>query len=249
MLARGWGLRSVHFPSSAALFASLLLCLPACRDAPARGEAARLRRQIDGLRTALAEGGKESFLSADQLVVGVRQELARDLLQARLPLTTVLWERFSVNLESADVRFESSQSLITIEGRMHALAAPLNVAEFVLAGGLDRIAVDPESGLLTSRVALDRIEVKKVATGNMDPGVARTMVEGLAGQGLGATEGVIPPLEIPMRLDQTIDSRGLHDRVVFVPPGRLALQVTVKQVLPMQGRLWVILAIVRREAS
>jgi hypothetical protein len=136
------------------------------------------------------------------LNVGVTQELVRDLLRARLPLETVVRDRFRVSLSEADVKFDAGESVVLLDGR-----------------------------------------VRSVGSGEAPPGVVRDLMEGLAGRGLGALGEVIPPIEIPMHLDQEIVSRGYSDERVQVPAARLGLKIRVKRLVPLAGRLWIQLEI------
>jgi hypothetical protein len=229
----------------AAFAIALPVTLAACHPgaARARAEAAQLRRQAAGLRALLEAADQGALFSSEHVTIGIEQDLVRDLLQAQLPLERVVLERFHFRLSRADVKFESSQSLIAISGRVHAAGAPEAYAELTLVGGLDEIGVDPHTGTLTARVALDRVELDRVGTGALDAGWTRTLLESLGGSGLGALGEAVPPLQLPMRLDRTIESRGVDDGVLVVPPARLTVQAAVKRVLPMAGRLWISLEI------
>jgi hypothetical protein len=213
-------------------------------DAQARAEAARLRRQIAGLRALGKAADQGTLFPPDRLRVGVREALVRDLLRAPLPLETTILDRFRVRLTDANVRFEHGLSLVLLEGRAHMLADPERYADFTLAGDLHDIGLDPTTGHLTGRVALDHVELKQVGSASMEPGLARTFIEALAGRGLGAIGEVVPPIEIPTRLDRAVESRGFDDGRVFVAPARMPLTVAVDRVLPpFGGRLWIILKV------
>ena len=229
-----------------ALFAiagcSLLL---ACRGGgvAARAEATVLVRQTNGLRELLAAAEKGSLFPPDRLAVGVKQELVRDLLQRRLPVETVLLEQFRVRLERADVAFENGESLVTLAGRVTPVQGEDAFAEVALVGGLHRFEVDPESGMVTARFDLDRVDVPRVATGSLEPGLLRSLTEGIQGRGLAALGELLPRVEIPVRLDQAVEFEGFSEGVVSVPGARLPLRVGVSRVVPVMGRLWIMLEI------
>src|SRR5262245_23640577 len=88
---------------------ALLGGLGACRgEAPrARAEAAALRRQTEGLRELIA-AGKGGLFPPDQLAIGIKAELLRDLLQRRLPIETVIGDQLRMRIERAEVSLESS---------------------------------------------------------------------------------------------------------------------------------------------
>jgi hypothetical protein len=203
-----------------------------------------LRRQIAELRALNKAAERGAIFPTDRLRVGVRQELVRDLLRAQLPLETTVLDRIRVRLTAADVRFERGLSLVLIEGRAHMLEAPERYADFTLAGGFHDIALDASTGQLTGRVAFDHVELRQVGSESMEPGLARTLIEALARRGLGAIGEVVPPIEIPTRLDRVIESRGFDDGRILVAPARMPLTVAVERVLPpLGGRLWIIVAV------
>ncbi|HSB61902.1 MAG TPA: hypothetical protein VLI67_09290 [Vicinamibacteria bacterium] len=229
-------------PALLAVAGGLLL---ACRGggAAARAEATMLERQASGLRELLAAAEKGSLFPPDRLAVGVRQQLVRDLLQRRLPVEAVLLEQLRVRLERADVAFEGGESIVTLAGRVTLVEGEEAFAEVALIGGLHRFDVDPGSGIVTARFDLDRVEVPRVAAGSLEPGLLRGLTEGLQGRGLAALGEVLPRVEIPVRLDQAVEFGGFSEGVVSVPGARLPLRVAVSRVVPVRGRLWIMLEI------
>ena len=51
----------------------------------------------------------------------------------------------------------------------------------------------------------------------------------------------IPPLEIPVQIEQSIKIGGLTEGPVVAKPGSLPLHITVSHVIPVNQRLWVLL--------
>jgi hypothetical protein len=49
-----------------------------------------------------------------------------------------------------------------------------------------------------------------------------------------------------MHLDHRIESRGFSDARVQVPPASLGLEIRVKRIVPLAGRLWIQLEIAAR---
>jgi hypothetical protein len=223
-----------------AVLLGLLGLLLACRGgAPrARAEGAALLRQTEGLRELIADKG--GLFPSDQLAIGIKADLLRDLLQRHLPLETVLGDQLRVRLERAEVSLESSQSLVTLQGRVSPVQNADAFADLELLGGFRRIEVDA-GGILTARVELDRIEVQRLAAGMLERGLVDGVTEILGGRSLGALGDVLPLIEIPLRLDQQIEFAGFAEGVVSVAPKRLPVRVSVARVLPVAGRLWVLL--------
>jgi hypothetical protein len=223
----------------------LLGLLLGCRGGGprARAEGAALRRQTEGLRELLAAADKGSLFSADQLAIGIKAELLRDLLQKRLPIETIIGEQLRVRLEKAEVSLENSQSLVTLQGRVSPVDGADAFADLELLGGLHRLEVDAATGILTARVELDRIEVQRLAAGVLERGLVQGINESLGGRSLGALGDVLPLIEIPVRFDQSIEFKGFAEGVVSVRPKRIPVRVSVARVIPVAGRLWILLDI------
>jgi hypothetical protein len=88
---------------------------------------------------------------------------------------------------------------------------------------------------------VDHIEVPAAQTGGKDSRAIAALAEQLAGRNLQALENMVPPVAIPVRLQQTLAIEGLGDGPVQVRPGELPVQAAVARVVPLSGRLWVFL--------
>lgn len=205
-------------------------------------EEALLRRQNQGLRELIADAEKGTLFSPEHLVVGVDEALARALLRAGLPQERTVG-RFRVRVEEADVRFRSTQSVVTLGGRVATAEDPETFVDLTLLGGLDRLEVDSATATLTARVVIDRFEVQRAEAGGSESAVAKSVIAGLAERGLSSLADLVPRLEIPVRLDHELNLTGFGDGPVSVRPARLPIQVAVARVLPLGGRLWVMLQV------
>ena len=230
-------------PAARAALLGLIGLLIACRGGGprARAEGAALRRQTEGLRELVAAADKGRFFSPDHIAIGIKAELLRDLLQRHLPIETVVGDQLRVRLERAEVSLEGSQSLVTLQGRVSPVNAADSFADLELLGGLQRLEVDAGTGILTARVELDRIEVQRLATGMLERGLVEGLNESLSGCSLGALGDVLPRIEIPVRLDQAIEFGGFAEGVVSVRAKSLPVRVSVARVIPVAGRLWILL--------
>jgi hypothetical protein len=209
--------------------------------AEARAEAARLRRQIDVLETLSRDAERRDLFPEDRLAIGISEGLVRDVIRAQLPREALLIEPFRITVTDADVRFESGQSLIALTARLAAPRTTAGHADVTLTGGLAAIEVDAETGFLRSRIALDRLDLRRLPSEAMEPGLLRQFVESLGGRGMGAVGEVMAPLEIPMRLTRSVESRGIASGPVRIPPARLSVGFEVHRVLFLQNRLFVFL--------
>lgn len=97
------------------------------------------------------------------------------------------------------------------------------------------------SGYLSARVALDRLEVRTGGLADARRDLLEGLVEQVGAQGLSSLADQIPPFEIPVRFDRTLDLAGATVGPVTVASAHLPLQVGVSEVVALRGRLWVLL--------
>jgi len=235
--------RARSVPAAAGAGLVLLLGLLGCRGGGpvARAEASVLAREIEALRGLLAAAEADTLFSYRHLTIGVREELVREILETRLPVETTLAGGLRVRLATAAVSFQGGQSLVTLKGRVGPLPGSGAFADVALLGGLDRIEVDPGSGTLSARIALDRVELQRVAGDDVEPGLLASVTAGLGGRALGALGEVVPRVDIPVRFAQVLEFAGVEEGAVTIPAARLPVRMTVVRVVSMAGRLWVAL--------
>jgi hypothetical protein len=77
----------------------------------------------------------------------------------------------------------------------------------------------------------------------LERGLVEGLNESLSGRSLGALGDVLPRIEIPVRFDQSIEFKGFAEGVVSVRPRKIPVRVSVARVIPVAGRLWILLAI------
>lgn len=229
---------------------SLLLAVAtlalACRrydteSALARAEKNVLERQIAGLRDVVALAEKGPLLPKDAIAVAVDEALVRDLIAVSLPLEQIVAERYKVRIERAEVSFVSQESVVRLHGRVSSLTAPETFVDLMLLGGIDTLEVDAQSGRLRGAVVLDHFEVRRASAAGAESRTVAALVEELGRERLEAFKTLVPRIEIPVRLDQRLVLKGPGDGPVSVRAGELPLHVAVARVLPVAGRLWVLL--------
>jgi hypothetical protein len=233
----------------------------ACRGD--QGRAARLiaekrllERQVAGLRELVAAAEQGTLLRPGQLLVGADEATIQRLIAATLPQELVLARRFRVRLESAEVRFRSSQGLIVLKGRASPLQSPDTFVDVRLEGGLDDVAVRDSSGTLVARVAVYHLQVERAAAAGAEGAAIRRLAESLGRERMDELTGLVPPVEIPIRVEESVGTDGFEEGPVSVRAGALPMRASVARVLALQGRLWVVLDVAagpwrpgRREAS
>jgi hypothetical protein len=214
-------------------------------DSHARAEAALLRRQIRELRTMVEDDQAGRLFPRDRLAVGVRQELLRDLLQRRLPFEAVPIPTIRVRIETAHIVLEGGQSLVELKGRVQDDTAIF--ADITLFGGLHLFSVDAKAGIVTARVNVERVDVWRAGAGATERTVLEGLNEGLRGPALSALSEMLPPVEMPVRLDPVLDFPGVTGAALEVPAQRLGVDVSVARVVPVNGRLWLFFDVAVRQ--
>lgn len=209
--------------------------------ARARREKAILDRQIPGLRELVALAEKGTLFSPDWLAIGIDEKLVQDLLAASLPQEQGIGERFKARVETAEVSFRGNQGLVTLRGRVGPREDPDTWADLTLMGGFDELKIDAGTGALTARVGLYHFEVQRAAAGGMQIGLVGSVVEELGRQRLDSLRDLVPPLQIPVRLESGLTIPGMGEGAVQMEAGELPFQLDVTRVVPLRGRLWVLI--------
>ena len=204
-----------------------------------RVEARVLARQIENLhemKTALSE---KRLVAAHWLAIAADEAAVRSVIEAGLPQEMTVAARFRVLVHRAEVSFSSGSNLVRLNARVTDLRSPDRVADVVYQGALDDIVVS--GGKLTTRVLIDDIDVPQVQTGGAEASLLTTVADQLAGQNMERLQALIPPVAIPVKVEEKITVPGLGDGPVEVDPAEVPLNVKVARVLPLSGRLWVFL--------
>jgi len=224
----------------------LVLAGAACRreDAAAaarRTEKALLERQLRGMQELIDAASAGTLTKTGQIFIGIEDETIQQLVSAALPLDVVVANHFLVHLDSAQASFRASQSVITLRGRASPKGSPDTYVGIIVSGGLDRLEISEETGTLVGRVVADGLQVERVKAAGADrPGI-QALIEGLGRTQLSAISEAMPKIEIPVRLDPEIKIGGFGDGPVKVAPGALPLKLSVARIVPVSGKLWVLL--------
>jgi hypothetical protein len=215
-----------------------------CRHDPRGGELHAkkvvLAREVEGLRAQTAKLSRgESILPPDDVVVGVEDSLVRDLLTANLPFEAAV-DEYQVRLLQAEVTFRGSP-LISLTGTV----APRDKAEVQgevrVLGALEKIRVDPASGQLTASVAVDHVDVKRLA--GFESFLPGASVDELARAVRLQLDNRIPDLAIPVKVQPKIDFPALTSGPVRLEGATLPLSISVSEVIASNNGLWVSISI------
>jgi len=201
-----------------------------------RAQKVVLKREVDGLREAVARLEKgEPILPIDDVAIAIDDTLVRDLIAAQLPFEMDV-DRFHVSLTEAEAQFRGSP-VVRLRGALNVKKRPSLAAAVNVIGALEGIAVDPASGTLRARIAVDHIGIEKAAgieqllSGATMDEVARTVRLRI--------KDLLPPIQIPVKVQQSIDLPAVTTGPVRIDGATMPLQVAVSQVLAGRGLLWI----------
>jgi hypothetical protein len=223
------------------------------RAARLRAERLLLERQVRGLKELITAVEAGTLTKPEQLLIGADEATVQGLLAATLPQERVIADRLRVKLESATVQFRASQSVVLLKGRASFVESPDSLVEVTLEGGLEDVEIRHASGTLAGRVAVYHVSVARAETAGAENPTMRSLAETLGRERPELLGALVPPLEIPIRLEESVAFKGFEEGPVSVRPGSLPVRASVARVLPLLGRLWVVLDVAagpwRRDAG
>jgi hypothetical protein len=225
-----------------------LLAVAACAAAcskplpPPSADREVLQRQRDGLAALLKDAEAGPLVPFDRVLVVLDQALVEDLLASAVPYERVI-SRYRIRVTGATVRFEDGFALVRLDGRASLAASPESAAfaDISVFGGLDVLDVDPESGLLRGEVRVIAVDARRVTVmGVGAPADAEELIEQLGRERLDAFGALASRLQIPVRLERAVTLPGVGPQGgVKIAPATIPLQVGVRQVRALRGKLWV----------
>jgi len=201
-----------------------------------------LTRQIEGLRVLIDAAESGSLLPKDKLVVAVGEQMVRDLAALALPREQVIANRFRVRVDQVDVRFRDRYGSVRLDGRVSPAGGPIEdvFAELAVFGLIDRIELEPQTGVLTGKISVIGFELKKVGVFG-ESRTGQRLLEELAAQRIDDLSTLAVPIEIPVRFEEQIALKGVTEGPVRLRPATFPLKVTVVDVSAHGERLWVAL--------
>lgn len=204
--------------------------------ARAKAKKAYLDQQVAALTDLLAKAERGELVTADQIAIGIEEEVAREILNAPLPQEQTLGGRLKIRIESAHPFFQGDRAALAFRTRVSAPELPNQFADLELAGHLGELKL--VDGRLRAVVVLVHFVVVKASVGPLAQGLLEDFVRG----NLGSIQAAIPAFEIPVRLDQVIAIPTFEEGPVAAKGGELPLSAEVSQVLVLNRRLWVLIA-------
>ena len=200
-----------------------------------------LEREVKGLRESVAKLDRgEPLFPEDALLVSIAEEVAKEFVNAQLPITVPL-DTFRIELNDAKTMFRGTPS-VTLIGTIVHTDHPDFVGEVSAIGALESIAVDAQSGTLRADVAVDHVELLQM--GGLEKFIGGGTVDEIARRVRKQLASRIPQIEIPVKIEQAIDLPPITHGPVRLQGARMPLAVSVAGVVAGQGQLWIAINVV-----
>jgi hypothetical protein len=219
-----------------------LALLPAChRQTAASAERAVLERRREGLAGLMAAAHRGSLLPFDKMVVAVDERLVRQVIAATLPFERVIVDRYRIRVSRADVHFDDGFGLVRLDGEASFADRPETEghAEVTVFGGLDVVALDPESGILRGAVRIIALDARRVNVYGVRSSVVEDLVEQLGREKLDAFSALASSIEIPVRLEGRVTLPAVGPGEVRIEAATIPVRAAVADVKAFRGKLWV----------
>jgi len=212
-------------------------CAPSDQESDYLFRRSQLQRQNQGIRDLIAEEERGSLVPTDRFLIGIHESVLAGLFRSQLPLERPLGKRFVMRLDSATVSLRDKFGRVTIEGSLHRPQTPERKIGLRIFGGLDSVAIDPATGMLHVKIAIDHFDITRAGLleGVLDGGGKKFV----ARVGLPIIQDALPRLEVPVVLGRSIrvppvEAAGLQLDSLQVP-----LHLSVERVIAAGGKLWV----------
>jgi hypothetical protein len=199
---------------------------------------------VSGLRASVTklELGQPVF-PEDAVIVSVSEGVVQDFIKAQMPFAVQV-DSFEINLTRAAASFKGSPS-VNLTGSIVHEDHPDYVGEVSAIGALDSIEVDAASGTLRAAVVVDHVDLLKL--GGFEKLISGGTVDDLARTVRKSITGRLPQIQIPVKIEQSIELPWVTDGPVRLQGASMPLAVSVVDVVAGQGVLWIAVDVVPGE--
>jgi hypothetical protein len=221
-------------------FAVCLAALSAC----ARRESAEVTRaratetflltQLADLERLVAKAEKGELTTQGRIAIGIAEGTAKSLLDASLPREQMLGGRVQLRIESAEPFFRGNNAALLFRATARGMTTGITT-RLELGGRLTDFRID--KGQLSASVEIAHFKVVDSSLGN----VASDVLERVLRDNLQTVSGLLPSLDLPVHLEESINVDGLDEGVVKAHGGGLPLDISLAEVIPVNERLWILL--------
>jgi hypothetical protein len=214
-------------------------CAPSDEESEFLAKKTLLERQNRGIRELIEEEKRGSLVPTNRFLVGIHEKIVADLLNSQLPMQRPLKKRFVVRLESATVSLRDKFGVITLEGNVFRPKTPDRKTAVRVIGGLGAVEIDPKTGILRVKIAIDHIEL--LQAGFLEGVIGRGGKRWIAQKARPMIQDALPQLEIPVVLGRSIRIPAVQGEGVQLDSLRVPLNLSVGRVIAAAGKLWVTL--------
>ena len=222
---------------------AILLLLAAiaagCRGEPPqasrdRAAEAFLVAQVEDLKklVATAEAGK--LTDPNHIAIGIHEGVVKQFIDASLPRGKDIGGRLHVRIETAEPRFRGNNAAVIFEATARSLDIDAQ-ARLEIAATLGRFRI--QDGRLIGDLTIAYFNVKEASS----VGLAAAVLQEVLTPNLASLGELLPPIEIPVRLEESLTLDGVDAGVVATRGGVLPLAMAVAQVVPVNQRLWILI--------
>jgi hypothetical protein len=203
-----------------------------------------LEREVDGLRASVAKLERgEPLFPEEAVVVSIGEAVVKEFIGRQMPFE-VEAESFTINLTRAEASFRGSPS-VNLTGSIVHKGHPDYVGEVRAIGALDSIQVDASTGTLRAEVAVDHVDLLKLA--GLETFLGGGTLDDLARAVRKKLTGRLPHVQIPVKIEQGIELPSVTDGPVRLQGASMPLAVSVADVVAGQGVLWIAINVVPGE--
>jgi len=199
-----------------------------------------LEREVKALRQQVAdlETGK-SVLPPSDMAIAIDDTLVKDLVAAQLPFALEV-KRFKIELTDADVLFRGSP-MVRLHGAISLKNAPSVGGEVEVLGALEDLQIDTATDTLRAAVGVGHIDIRRAA--GLESLLSGSTLDELSRTVRLQLDGKLPPIQIPVKVQQSIVLPAVTDGPVRIEGASMPLQVAISRVFAGQNRLWIGLSV------
>jgi hypothetical protein len=207
---------------------------------PLLAEQALLTRELEGLRASAERLDRGvPILPEDDVLIAIDESFIQGLVTARLPMDIAV-PPYMVRLTSAEVGFGGAPTVrlrgTVTRGGLLTLDATLG-----LIGALTDITIDTSTSTLRAVITADHLDIERAS--GLEALLSRTSLDDVASLLREALADELPTVEIPIRVQQTLDVAAITDGPVRVDSAQVPINATVSRVVAADSRLWISLRV------
>jgi hypothetical protein len=189
----------------------------------------------------MAAARRGSLLPFDKMLVVADEGLVRQVIAATLPFERVIADRYRIRISRAEVHFEDGFGLVRLDGEASFADRPETEghAEVTVYGGLDVVALDPESGVLRGAVKVIALDARRVNVYGVRSSLVADLVEQLGRERLESFSALASSIAIPVRLESSVTLPAVGPGEVRIEAATIPVRAAVADVKAFRGKLWV----------